>query len=588
MEIEEVADDDSVELVEDGPVKISATEAATPIPDGWTNQLYYGDNLDVLRRYVDDESIDLVYLDPPFKSNQDYNVLFKEQDGTRSGAQIQAFGDTWTWDQTAAAAYEEVVQGGTRVADVLMALRAFLGTSDMLAYLSMMAPRLIELHRVLKNTGSIFLHCDTTASHYLKMLMDSVFGPKNFRNEIIWKRTHSHNDPKRFGTIHDSIFYYCKDIKRVRWFPLYVPYTQAYIDKYFKFREADGRRFWTNTLTAPGPRPNLEYEWKGIKPPPGRCWAMERHKLEEMDRQGRIAYTRTGFPLRKYYLDEMKGAPVQDIWADIPGLGGLSGNAEERLHYPTQKPEALLERIISVATAPGDVVLDPFCGCGTTIATAQRLGRRWVGIDVTHLAINLLRYRLNDGFGPEVLKTFTVIGEPIDLSGAQSLAASEPYQFQFWALGLVGARPIEQKKGADRGIDGRLIFHDEALRGGASKKIILSVKAGRNIGVSMIRDLVGTVQRENAAIGVLITMHEPTKAMRTEAASAGHYTSPMGGTYPKIQILTIQQLLDGKGIDYPSRNQRADKTFKKAKRAISVMPENLSLLGELNGSEGSN
>jgi len=439
------------------------------------NYLYYGDNLDVLRRYIEDESVDLIYLDPPFKSNATYNVLFSEHNGSKSHAQIKAFEDTWTWDESASLAFQETVELGGRVSEALQAFRTFLGETDMLAYLSMMAPRLVELRRILKPTGTLYLHCDPTASHYLKMLLDAAFGPANFRNEIIWKRTSAHNDPRRFGTVHDTLLAYAKDHRQTKFNPIYLPYSKEYIDRYFRHRDPDGRRFWTNTLTAPGPRPNLEYEWKGMKPPPGRCWAMTRDKLEELDRQNRIYYTKKGFPLRKYYLDEMKGTPAQDIWTDIPGLGGLGGNPSERLGYPTQKPEALLERIITASSNEGDVVLDPFCGCGTAVAVAQRLGRSWIGIDITHLAIGLIKSRLQDAFGREV--EFETIGEPTTVADARTLASEDPYQFQWWALGLVGARPIEQKKGADKGIDGRLYFHDEGPK--KTKQAIFSVKAGK-------------------------------------------------------------------------------------------------------------
>jgi DNA modification methylase len=526
------------------------------------NALYYGDNLAVLRESIADESVDLIYLDPPFNSKRDYNVLFRTPKGHQSDAQIVAFEDSWQWGPQAEKEYREILDSGnTDAAEVIQSLRRFLGENDMMAYLTMMSNRLIELRRVLKTTGSLYLHCDPTASHYLKIVLDSVFGKENYRNEIIWKRTHSHNDPKRFGTIHDSIFYYAKDIRRVRWFPIYIPYTQEYIDKYFKFLEPDGRRYWTNTLTAPGPRPNLEYPWKGVMPPPGRCWAMEKPKLEELERQGRIAYTKSGFPLRKYYLDEMKGAPAQDIWTDIPGLSGLSGNAAERLHYATQKPLALLERITSASSDIGDVVLDPFCGCGTAIHAAQKLGRAWIGIDITHLAIALVEKRLRDAF-PGIL--FDVNGTPTDFDGARDLALRDKYQFQWWACTLVNAQPYQgKKKGADAGIDGLIYFEDEK---GLAKKVIVSVKGGENITLTMLKDLIATVQGEKAQIGMFVTLTPPTKPMVKEAARAGFYDSPLGVSYPKIQILTVEGLLNGtERPEYPLSTGSGGVTFKRAK-----------------------
>ena len=526
------------------------------------NTLYYGDNLDILRRYIADESVDLVYLDPPFNSKATYNVLFREKDGTQAAAQIEAFDDFWHWDEAAAEAFFEVVEGDHwQAAEAMRAFRRLLGDNDMLAYLAMMALRLVELRRVLKSTGSIYLHCDPTASHYLKVLMDAVFGLRNLRNEIIWKRTTSHNDPKRFGTIHDTLLAYAKKRGKETWNPVYIPYTDEYTERFFRKQDPDGRRFWTNTLTAPGPRPNLEYAWKGVKPPRGRCWAMTRDKLEKMDRQNRIYYTKKGFPLRKYYLDESPGAPAQDIWIDIKPVHGL-GSRKERLGYPTQKPEALLDRIISASSNEGDLVLDPFCGCGTTVVAAQRLGRPWIGIDITHLAINLMRTRLQDTFGDDL--DFDVVGEPVSVSGAAALAKQDPFQFEYWALGLVGARPGKPKKGADKGIDGRRYFRDEPGKKAKAKQIIFSVKAGKT-GAAHVRDLRGVVEREDAAIGVLVSMQEPTQPMRSEAASAGFYDSPFGTHHPRIQLLTIEELLDSGRVDFP--RAAVDETFAKAPRA---------------------
>ncbi len=463
------------------------------------NVLYYGDNLDILRRYVSDESVDLIYLDPPFKSNQTYNVLFAEKDGSASHAQIQAFSDTWQWDQASAAAYHEVVEAGGRVADALVAFRTFLGGNDLLAYLSMMAPRLIELRRGLKMTGSIYLHCDPTASHYLKMLMDAVFGAKQFQNEIAWAYKSGGATPRRFARKHDVLLFYARDIEQCKF----------------------------NTLKEKSYNRDLKpYRFKGVK--------------EYEDEVG------------WHTLVNMK-----DVWF-IDMVGRTS---HERIGYPTQKPEALLERVIKASSDEGDVVLDPFCGCGTTISVAQRLGRHWTGIDITPLAINLIKYRLQDVFGDRV--KYDVVGEPVALEGAKQLAKDDPYQFQWWALGLVGARPADPKKGADQGIDGKLYFHDEGPTG-KTKQIVISVKGGRT-GVRDVRDLRGVMEREKAAIAVFITMNVPTQAMRGEAASAGFYQSPWG-EHPKMQILTIEELLDGKTVDRPPTSV----TFKSAPRDESA------------------
>jgi len=534
------------------------------------NVLYYGDNLDVLRRYIKDETIDLIYLDPPFKSNQDYNVLFDERNGTRSKAQIKAFEDTWRWDKEAAEAYQDVVENGPeRVSRMMQAFRTFLGGSDMLAYLSMMAPRLVELRRVLKPTGSIYLHCDPTASAHLRLLMDAVFGPENFRNEIIWKRTSAHSSAKRYGPIHDVILFYTMS-DTYTWNILYTPYDQSYTDQFYRHADKDGRRFQLGDLTGAGIRKGETGKaWRGIDVASrNRHWMVPPKELDKLDAEGRIYWPKKGgMPRYKRYLDEMPGIPLQDVFTDIQPV---PAHAKERLGYPTQKPEALLERIINASSNEGDVVLDPFCGCGTAIAVAQRLNRRWIGIDITHLAITLIKHRLKDAYGDEV--KYEVIGEPVSLPDAKTLAREDAYQFQWWALGLVGARPVEQKKGADKGIDGRLYFHDEAP-GGKTKQIVISVKSGK-VGVKDVRDLRGVVERESAEVGVLITMQKPTKQMSTEAASAGFYDSPWNKRYPRLQILTIAELLRGKGIDYP---RLANTTFKRAPKAKSENARNYDL-----------
>lgn len=543
------------------------------------NTLYYGDNLDILSRYVPAESVDLVYLDPPFNSSRNYNVLFQEQDGDRAAAQIKAFEDTWRWDESAAAAYHEVVEGGGKVSEVMQAFRLFVGTNDMLAYLSMMAPRLVEMRRVLKSGGSLYLHCDPTASHYLKLLLDAVFGPMSFANHITWKRSDSHSDSKhQFANTSDHILFYRKS-DDTTFQPQYGEYpVETLRDWYLHLEMPDGstrrmteaeresqqipkgaRRFNTGDLSSPNPRPNLMYEYKGLPYPP-KGWRCSEERMRELDGRGLLLFPDDpkGRIMFKRYLDEQSGVVVGDIWTDI---GQLRGAAAERLGYPTQKPVALLERIIQASSKEGDVVLDPFCGCGTTIAAAQKLNRKWIGIDITHLAINLIRTRLRDTYGESV--KFEVLGEPTTADDAAELASTDPYQFQWWALGLVGARRVEQKKGADKGIDGQLYFHDGG-KGKDTKQVIFSVKAG-HVTVSQVRDLVGVITREKAEIGVLISFEKPTGPMRTEAASAGYYESPWG-KHPKVQLIAVDELLEGKTIDMP-RTVGTNKTFKKAPRA---------------------
>jgi len=556
-----------------------------------SNLLYYGDNLDILRRYVKDETVDLVYLDPPFNSNTNYNVLFAEKDGSKAASQIQAFSDTWTWNQESESVFAEIVTAGGRVSDCLQAFRTFLGECDMLAYLVMMAPRLVEHRRVMKTTASIYLHCDTAASHYLKMLMDAVFGPVNFRTEIVWKRSSAHSDAKQgraqHGRIHDVILFYTKTDKWF-WNHVFTPYDESYTDAFYKHIEPEtGRRYRLDNLTGPGgaAKGNPSYEVMGVT----RFWRYSKEKMEELIRQGRIVQTKQGtVPAYKRYLDEMPGISLQDWWGDI---GPIAAQAAERLGYPTQKPVALLERIIRSSCPEGGVVLDTFCGCGTTIAAAQALGRPWIGIDITHLAITLIKQRLKDSFGIEQVvratpsgkgettkvgeaaaeygaatkRPFRVVGEPTSDPDAAALAASDPYQFQWWALGLVGARPVEQKKGADKGIDGRIVFQGD--KPGSFESVILSVKAGKT-SVPQIRDLKGVLEREKAAIGILISMQEATSPMKTEAVTAGFYESALWGKkYPKVQLFTVAELLAGKTIEMPPIRQ-VQATFKKAPKAI--------------------
>ncbi len=530
------------------------------------NKLYYGDNLDILRRYIEDESVDLIYLDPPFKSNQDYNVLFEERNGSRSAAQIKAFEDTWTWDLGAEEAYTEVVEAGEAVSRFMQGMRGILHESDMMAYLAMMAPRLVELHRVLKPTGSIYLHCDPTASAHLRLLMDAVFGTQNFRTETVWKRTSAKGLAFRsYPNNHDLILYYVKGDEFV-WNRQYRPHDREYVEKFYRHSDPDGRRYTLDNLANPNKdRPNLQYEFLGVR----RVWRWTKERMKEAYDKGLIVQTNPGaVPRLKRYLDEQEGVPVDSLWLDIPPV---SAQAAERLGYPTQKPEALLERIIRASSNEGDLVLDPFCGCGTAVVVAQRLKRRWIGIDITHLAITLIRHRLRDAFPDKVIEDervvrgveYDVIGEPPDVKGAAALAQQDPYQFQFWALGLVGARPVEEKRGADRGIDGRLYFHDEKDTR-KTKQIILQVKSG-HVGVKDVRELIAVVEREKARMGALISLQEPTKPMRTEAAAAGFYESPWWERkFPRIQLLTVGGILRGKRLEYPPRTSA---TFRKGPKA---------------------
>jgi site-specific DNA-methyltransferase (adenine-specific) len=531
----------------------------------WKNKLYFGDNLNILREYIQDESVDLIYLDPPFNSAANYNVLFQETSGAQSAAQVTAFEDTWHWTQEAENTFHETLTTAPEsVVSMLQALRSFLGTSDMMAYLTMMTARLLELNRVLKDTGSIYLHCDTTASHYLKILMDAVFAPTNFKNEIIWQRTNAHNTARQYGRIHDVILFYVKG-NNYTWNPITTAFSTAQLGRYQE--DEEGRLFTGQDLTASRPNSNSgKFEWRGTMPPANRGWGYTVEQLEEWWEQGKILAKRDGTPRMdglKVYLDEKQGKFLQSIWTDIPRIPNTSA---ERLGYPTQKPEALLERIIKSSSNENDIVLDPFCGCGTTVNVAERLHRRWIGIDLTHIAITLIRSRLNDSFGSELVP-YEIIGAPTDVASAEALAnegLNGRYQFQWWAVGLVDGRPAqEKKKGKDTGIDGYIYFFDD--NSGQAKKIIIQVKSG-NVKSGDIRDLKGVLEREKAQIGAFITLKPSTKDMRTEAVSAGFYepqASP-GSKYPKLQILTIDELLSGAKLLYPQWAGAA--TFKRAER----------------------
>jgi site-specific DNA-methyltransferase (adenine-specific) len=531
-----------------------------------TNKLFYGDNLDVLREQVTDESVDLVYLDPPFNSNANYSILFKDKGGQGNDAQIEAFGDTWTWGDSAEDAYDRVLRSGyTGASELLRAMRTFLGDNDMMAYLAMMAVRLIELHRVLKPTGSLYLHCDPTASHYLKLLLDGVFGAQRFVNEIIWKRSHAHSDAKQgakhYGRQTDTILFYSKSPERV-WNPLYTGYDQGYLDRDYRRVDEEGRRYRLDNIQGPGgaEKGNPLYEVMGVI----RHWRYSKHRMQELIEAGRIIQTQPGaVPQYKRYLDEMPGVPVQNLFDDIPVINNRS---KEMLGYPTQKPLALLERIIGASSNEGDVVLDPFCGCGTAVHAAQKLGRKWIGIDVTHLAIHLIERRLKDAF-PGIV--YEVHGTPKDLASAQDLAARDKHQFELWALAQVDAQPWKGgRKGPDGGIDGIIYFKPDGKR---TEKAIVEVKGG-GTGVKDIGRLAQVMEREKAPLGVFVTAEPPTRAMEKDAAAVGRFEDEWGRTYPRLQIITLAELFQGKKPAIPFVDPAS---VKRAKREETGKQERL-------------
>jgi DNA modification methylase len=517
------------------------------------NVLYYGDNLDVLQQHVADESVDLVYLDPPFNSNATYNVLFKTQSGHGASAQLQAFDDTWHWSPACDEQYRAMLAGSVppRVSVTIEAMHRLLADrSDMLAYLVMMAPRMVELHRVLKSTGSMYLHCDPTASHYLKLVLDAVFGPERFLNEVVWKRATTvkgnfGQGSRKWAPNTDSLLVYAKTDGSV-FNPPFKPYTDSYVEQAYRHVEpGSGRRYRLVSMIGPGgaAKGNPQYEVLGVT----RYWRYSKEKMQQLIDSGLVVQSRPGaVPNHKYYLDEGKGVPVQSLWDDIPNLQAADA---ERLGYPTQKPIALLERIITASSNPGDVVLDPFCGCGTTVDAAQRLDRRWIGIDITYVAVDLIRKRLFHTYGPGIETAYEVHGIPTDREGAAALFAENPFDFERWAVSLVSGTPNDKQIG-DRGIDGRIRFYGA---GGELCTAIVSVKGGQTVPPTFARDLVGTMTQARAEMGLLVTQVPPSRGVQEVADRAGTYVhEPTGASFPRLQVLTVDRLLKGERPKMPT------------------------------------
>ena len=507
-----------------------------------TETLYYGDCLDWMFRW-DDASVDLIYLDPPFNSKGNYNVLYSTDGG--NDAQYRAFSDTWTWDESAADRFLAYAGApGRQAHDAIVGLHRILGPSGMLAYLTYMAERLEQMKRLLKPRGSIYLHCDDTASHYLKVVMDVIFGHVNFRGEITWRRTSSHgNVSTNYGAVTDVILYYCCSGKPV-WNQVYVPYSRSHIEKKFASRDPDGRRFTTSDLRNPGVRPNLQYAYKGYEPHPNG-WAVSRKKMEQYDREGRLYFPkkRSGRIRLKRYLDEQPGHKVQNLWTDI---SPINSQATERLGYPTQKPRTLLERIIRASSNEGSVVLDPFCGCGTTIDAARRLNRRWAGIDISSFAIDLIRgKRLRD-------PTIAVRGIPTDVASARKLARDKPFDFESWAVMRLPGFAPNMKRVGDGGVDGRgmLATRPDNWK---SRLALAQVKGGK-FSLSTLRDFIHVTDRDKAALGCYITLDPvKTKAARMEVANAGKI-SVSGYPYPRMQLWPISDYFDQRMPTLPVMN----------------------------------
>jgi site-specific DNA-methyltransferase (adenine-specific) len=557
------------------------------------NRLYYGDNLKVLKERIATESIDLIYLDPPFNSEAVYNVTFA--DAGDASAQIHAFDDTWKWSVETGQQYDYLVSSGglpEKPAEALRAIRALVRESPLTAYMINMTPRMVELHRVLKSTGSLYLHCDPTASHYLKVMLDSIFGPKCFRSEIIWRRTGAHGKARRFTPVHDVILFYTKtDGDGYTWNRPTLPYMKGHVTEYF-VQDGDSWRtnYYGNVLTGSGIRGGESgMPWKGFNPTAkNRHWAIPGKLVEDcgedfdgmtqhqkMDRLFELGYITItegeAWPVYQHSITPSDGVAAPDIWAYQPYTEGtvfdvqaanftstngidadvrwLSPKDRERLGYPTQKPVGLLERIIAASSNEGDLVMDPFCGCGTTLDAAIRLNRRWIGIDITYIAVDLIRNRLRTSHKEAIDDTYEVLGLPEDLAAAHDLFERDPLEFERWAVSLVRGTP-NTKQVADRGVDGIIRYY----RGKREKpgRIAVSVKGGRQLNPQMVRDLAGVIASDDTIDGgILVTRYAPTSGMKKAAAEAGSYLGPAGNPNPKVQILTVEQLLNGEKPQVP-------------------------------------
>ena len=512
------------------------------------NRLYYGDCMTIMQD-MRLQSVDLIYLDPPFNSNREYNAIYKDETGRPLPDQIEAFCDLWQLDEERERSLRNmpVLMRESGIDDQTVEfwklwMNALRGTQPrLLAYLSYMVERLLQMKVILKPTGSLYLHCDPTASHYIKAMLDAIFGHENFCNEIVWKRFNFHADAKKFGAISDRILYYAKGKKRL-FNAVKVPYSKEYIES--KFTHSDkGRSYRLDNLNPPGGRGPV-YEFHGAR----KAWRYKEATMRNLDSEGRI-YTKSKIPQLKRYLDEMPGQAVADIWTDIPPINSM---AKERMGYATQKPMKLLDRIIRASSNPGDVVLDPFCGCATTLEAAERLNRQWIGIDIAiHAIKRVARVRLQDRLGLVEGRDFTVQGVPRNMEGSQDLWEHDKYHFQKWAVEQVDGF-VTTRRTADGGIDGRLYFavpNEKDLQ-----SMVLEVKGGANVGISTVRDLRGVLERDTALMAGLIVMHNPSHRkglnFEREMAAAGDLTV-RGIPYPRMQILTVEEILEGRRFNTP-------------------------------------
>ena len=522
-----------------------------------SNRLFYGDNLTIMEN-MPSGSVDLIYLDPPFSSQRTYNLIYKQLTGLPLPEQEEAFCDAWELDpeKEEMARRMPIVLREYGADDSLVQfwnawIKALRTTQpQLLAYLIYMTYRLLVMRRLLKPTGSIYLHCDSSAAHYIKVMMDGVFGHSNFRNDIIWKRTTTHSDSKTWSRVSDNILFYTKG-KTFTWNTPREPHSEEYKATKYRHDDGDGRIYRLDNMTSPNPRPNMMYEWRGF-PFPEKGWRYSKETMARLDGEGRIWYPRHGDgsldtskrPQLKRYLTEMQGGVMGNVWTDI---APVNSQADERLGYPTQKPIALLRRIIEASSNEGDVVFDPFAGCGSAIYAALLSKRKWIGCDIAILSVRIVRDVLLKRYGMREGIDYEVAGVPVSIDGARDLFERDPRQFQHWVVEMAGGFNSTSHSG-DKGVDGRIYFEtSEGLR-----NMVISVKGG-HLTPAYVRELRGVLERDGDSIlGGFICLEEPTKGMVQEAARAGMYTY-RGKAYPRLQIRTAEELLDGRTFETPSR-----------------------------------
>ena len=516
------------------------------------NELYYGDCLQVLLS-MKLNGVDLIYLDPPFNSDRTYNAIYKDNTGKPLPTQIEAFCDTWTLDEEQERTIRTIPallrERGVDVETAefwrmwMISLRK--AQPRLLAYLAYMVPRLLEMQKVLKPQGSIYLHCDSSASHYLKVMMDGIFGHQNFRNEIIWQRTSTRSDSKEFDDNTDTILYYSNG-DRWTFNRLFSEYEEQF-RAHFRNIDPDGRMWRSDNLTEQSSTDDsYDYTYKGVT----NDWSMPIETMQLLDDQGRLHFTHAGAIRRKQYLDEQQGQPVQQLWTDI---SPVTSQAAEQTGYSTQKPVALLERIIEASSNAGDVVLDPFCGCATTLAAAQNLGRKWIGVDIAIHSVNrVAKNRLEDTLGLIADQDFTIEGIPNSIESAQDLWERDKHHFEQWAVEEADGF-VTNHHSADGGIDGR-IYYASSPAATSLDSMLVEVKGSKNVGINVVRKLRGVLERKEAQMIGLVILNElgDTKArnFRSRMAQAGDVS--IGGTdYPRMQLLTVRQVLDGQRFNTP-------------------------------------